>query len=122
MTSPIEAADKAALEHALELYRAQSATQRATIDSLFARGDSWENIAQFAAFHCQVANLHLPPWQPPPCNVGPRNMATALAESDPKRGYRAAALLRQRMLRCEVSCWAADPVAACEAREAKSRK
>jgi hypothetical protein len=67
-------------------------------------------------------NLHLPPWQPPPCNIDPHNMASALAESDPQRGYRAAALLRQRMLRCGVSGWAADPVAACETAEAKSQR
>ncbi len=109
MKTPTEAADRAALEHALELYRAQSAAQRATIDSLVARGDNWEEIAQFAAFHMQVSVLGLPPWQPPPCNIGPSNMATALAEPDPQRGYRAAALLRQRMLRCGVSQWEMGP-------------
>jgi hypothetical protein len=119
MMSPTEAADKAALEQALETYCAASATNRATIDSLFARGDRWEDIARYCAFHMQVANLHLPPWQPPPSSIGPENMASALAETDPQRGHRAAALLRQRMLRCGVSGWHPDPVAACEAAEAK---
>ena len=111
-------ADKAALERAIELYRAGSPTQRKTIDVLFARGDSWENIARYAAFHMQVTNLHLPPWQPAPCDIGNRNMAAVLTETDEQRGYRAAALLRARMERCGVSRWHPSPVAACEAAEA----
>jgi hypothetical protein len=86
-----------------------------TIDALFARGDSWEEVARYAAFHMQVASLHLPPWQPAPCGIG--NMASALADPDEQRGWRSAALLRQRMERCGVSKYHPDPVAACEAAE-----
>jgi hypothetical protein len=115
-------ADRAALERAIELYRTGSPTQRKTIDVMFARGDGWEYVARYAAFHMQVANLHLPPWQPAPCDIGPRNMASALAETDEQRGYRAAALLRQRMERCGVSQWHPDPARECDRIEAEQRQ
>jgi len=44
-------------------------------------------------------------------------MASALADPDEQRGWRSAALLRQRMERCGVSKYHPDPVAACEAAE-----
>jgi hypothetical protein len=47
-------------------------------------------------------------------------MASALAEQDPQRGYRAAAQLWQRMQRCGVSRWHLDPVRECERVEAKN--
>jgi hypothetical protein len=59
---------------------------------------------------CAKSQLALPPWQPPPCNIG--NMAAALNDPDEQRGYRAAALLRQRMERCGVSRWHPDPLQA----------
>jgi hypothetical protein len=68
----------------------------------------------------QVENLRLPPWQPAPCGIGENNMASALAEQDPQRGYRAAAQLWQRMQRCGVSRWHLDPVRECERVEAKN--
>jgi hypothetical protein len=49
-------------------------------------------------------------------------MAAALNDPDEQRGYRAAALLRQRMERCGVSRWHPNPIAACEAAEAKQRR
>ena len=83
MKTPTEAADRAALEHASSCTAPEARCQRATIDSLFARGDNWEDIAQFAAFHCQISILHLPPWQPPPCNIGPTNMASGPRRAGP---------------------------------------
>jgi hypothetical protein len=77
------------------------------------------DVATFAASCAQSRALDLPPWQPPPCNIG--NMASALTDTDEQRGYRAAALLRQRMARCGVSRWHPDPVAACEAAEAEAK-
>jgi hypothetical protein len=49
-------------------------------------------------------------------------MAAALNNTDEQSGYRAAALLRQRMERCGVSRWHPDPVAACEAAEAEAKR
>jgi hypothetical protein len=63
--------------------------------------------------------LDLPPWQPSPCFVG--DMAAALNNTDELSGYRAAALLRQRMERCGVSRWHPNPVGACESAEAEQR-
>jgi hypothetical protein len=129
MTTDAEAealspADKAALERAIELYRAGSRMQRTTIDALFARGDSWEDVARYAAFHMQMENLHLPPWLVPPCNV--RDIARDLVRTDDDRaertGLRAAAQLLQRMQRCGVSRWHPNPVAACEAAAAEQRR
>jgi ParB-like chromosome segregation protein Spo0J len=54
------------------------------------------------------------------CFVG--DMAAALNNTDEQSGYRAAALLRQRMERCGVSRWHPDPVAACEAAEAEAKR
>jgi hypothetical protein len=79
--------------------------------------EPWEDVARFCARCAQDRALHLPPWQPPPCNIG--NMAAALDDPDEQRGYRTAALLRQRIERCGVSRWHPDPIAACEAAEAK---
>jgi hypothetical protein len=108
--------DRAALELAIERYRAGSRWQRETVDALFARGDSWEEVADYCAFHCQCERLGLPPWQPPPCRV---HVASALKIEDPVRGYRAAALLRQRMERCGVSKWHPDPARECDRVEAE---
>ena len=76
-----------------------------------------DRVATFCASCAQSRSLRLPPWQPAPCNIG--NIEAALADTDEVSGYRAAALLCQRMQRCGVSRWHPDPVAACEAAEAK---
>jgi hypothetical protein len=74
-------------------------------------------VARFAAGCAQGRGLRLPPWQPPPCDID--DIAAAVAVADEQRGHRAAALLRQRMERCGVSRWHPNPVAACDAAEAK---
>ena len=121
-TDPEEAlteTDRAALTRAVELYRTGSPTQRRQIDAQLAKGDDWEDVATYCAFHMQMESLHLPPWQPPPCRV---HVASALNETDPQRGYRAVDVLRQRMAAAGVSKWAPNPVAACEAVEAEQRR
>jgi hypothetical protein len=112
--------DKAALERAIELYRAGSRTQRQRIDAQLAKGDDWEDVATYCAFHMQMENLRLPPWQRRLARSAPGNMASVLADPDSQRGYRSAALLRQRMERCGVSRWHPNPVAACEAAERRT--
>ena len=61
--------------------------------------------------------LDLPPWQRPPCDI--TDIEGSL-EDNGLGGYRAAALLLQRMQRCGVSKWHPDHIAACEAAEAKA--
>jgi hypothetical protein len=54
--------------------------------------------------------LNLPPWQPPPCCIS--NIASALNVADEQSGWRAAALLLQRMESWGVSRWHPDPLRA----------
>jgi hypothetical protein len=67
----------------------------------------------------QMENLGLPPWQPLPCRV---HVASGLKETDPQRGYRSAALLRQRMERLGISKWHPDPARECERVDADARR
>jgi hypothetical protein len=111
--------DRAALELAVEVTRKESPGRRQQIDSFLSSRD-WLYTAMFCASCAQSRALRLPPWQPSPCNVG--NIASALNDPDEQSGYRAAALLRQRMERAGVSKWHPNPVAACEAAEAEQRR
>ena len=110
--------DRAALTLAIEVTRNESAARRQQIDNFLATRE-WIYVATFCAGCAQSRSLRLPPWQPSPCFVG--DMAAALANTDEQSGYRAAALLRQRMERCGVSRWHPNPVAACEAAEAEAK-
>jgi hypothetical protein len=129
MTNPtteaeeLSPADKAALELAIATTRAESPARRRQIDDFLSSPlwiRPWIDVATFCASCAQSRALDLPPWQFPPCDIG--NIASALADPDEQRGYRAAALLRQRMERCGVSRWHPNPIAACEAAEAKQRR
>jgi hypothetical protein len=68
----------------------------------------WHQVAEFAAYSCQVDALGLKPWQPPPCHVDPDH---------PEPGDETAAALLQRMLQNGVSRWDPDPMAALAAKE-----
>ena len=106
-------ADKAALEHAIEQYRASGRWQRQTIDDLFARGDDWADVGRYAAFHCQCERLHLPPWLVAPCDVN--NIERDLVRTDDRAertGLRAAAQLLKRMLDAGLSRFEPDPLGA----------
>jgi hypothetical protein len=82
----------------------------------------WIEVATFAAFCAQSRALHLPPWQPPPCNIGNIEGALNNTWDEPRSGYRAAALLRQRMERNNISRWHPDPARECERVEAERAK
>ena len=62
--------DQDALRRALEMAKAQSPGRREQIDAKLA-DEPWENVAAFAASCCQSRNLHLKPWECPPCDAGP---------------------------------------------------
>ncbi len=105
--------DRAALELAIEVTRNESAARRQQVDDFLSSPlwiRPWFDVATFCASCAQSRRLNLPPWQPPPCNIG--NIAAALNDLDPQRGYRAAARLLQRMLDAGVSRWHPDPLAA----------
>ncbi len=112
--------DHAALERAVAMYRSASAENFRGVDSMLANGTPWSEVAEYASYHCQVRNLGLPPWQPAPCKID--DIAAALKVQDPQRGYRAAAMLLQRMLRNNLSRFEPDPVAAFEVAEAEQRR
>jgi hypothetical protein len=103
--------DRNALTRSIALYRAASPTQRRQIDKQIENRDDRDEVARYCAFHMQVENLHLSPWQPAPCNV---HVPSALVATDdePRRGQRAAAMLRLRMDRLGVSKYEPDPAAA----------
>jgi len=111
--------DKAALTLAIEVTRRESPARRQQIDNFLATRE-WIHVATFCAGCAQSRSLRLPPWQPSPCFVG--DMAAALANTDEQSGYRAAALLRQRMERCGVSRWHPDPARECDRIEAEQRQ
>ena len=113
----MNATDHDALTLAIEVTRRESPGRRQQVDD-FLSSRPWIDVATFAAGCAQERALNLPPWQPPPCNIG--NIAAALNVTDEQRGYRAAALLLQRMLDAGVSRWHPDPLRAIA--EAEQRK
>jgi hypothetical protein len=68
--------------------------------------EAWDEVAQFAAYGCQIEALHLKPWEHPP-------MYGDIAGAQP-----AAAALLQKMLAAGLSRWEPDPMAALEAADA----
>jgi hypothetical protein len=105
----------AALTLAIEVTRKESPARCRQVDDMLS-SEPWFEAATFCARCAQERALNLPPWQPPQCHIS--NIAAALKVPDEQSGYRAAAL-PQRMERCGVSRWHPNPVAACEAAEAK---
>ncbi len=72
--------------------------------------------ATSAAYSCQMDNLHLKPWQDPPCwaDDGARPL-------DDHRGRGAAWELRRRLIAAGLSQYEPNPVAALEAAAARQR-
>jgi hypothetical protein len=95
--------DRDAMKRAIEIVRRRDQKSREQIDEML-RDDKFEEVGSFAAFSAQIDALHLLPWQPPPLYA-----------------VRGEALeLRERMERLGLSKFEPDPVAACEAAEAKA--
>jgi hypothetical protein len=105
---------------AIATTRRESKARRQQIDD-FLSSRPWIEVGRFCAAVAQEHSLHLMPWMHPPCHI--RDIAAALDDLDEQRGYRAAALLRQRMERCGVSRWHPDPIAAiADAERATARR
>ncbi len=99
--------DREALERAVAI--AQSDPM--TADQMEVRredGQSWEEIAESAAYHCQRRSLKLSPFQEPPCVVD---------EDDPKERDKAAQRLLRKMLDAGVSRYEPDPLSALAEKE-----
>lgn len=98
--------DKAALKLAIEIDRKRDRATRQQIDSML-KERPWREVAEFAAYGCQCAALHLKPWQPPPCWAEIDDQDN---EAGPISGRRAAAKLLQRLLAAGLSRYEPDPV------------
>jgi hypothetical protein len=102
--------DREALKRALKLARAESPARARQIDAMLAERP-WLDVAQFAAYSCQSAALHLKPWQSPPVW-----MTGVKPAGDPQQhGLYAAWDLRRRLIAAGLSAYEPDPIAALEA-------
>ncbi len=105
----IDPVDLKALRLAVEKVRSsRDKRDREQIEEMIAERE-WRDVAEFAAFSCQMNSLHLKPWQTPPCHVEDEN--------EPCVGEEEAAKLLRRMLKAGVSRWHPDPLRALEERE-----
>ena len=73
--------------------------------------EEWIEVAEFAAYHCQIHALSLKPWQSPPVHIDEDADEPDSAEREPNT---AARKLLRRMLRAGVSRFDPDPLAALE--------
>jgi hypothetical protein len=105
--------DRRALQRAIKMTRAESPDRDGQISRMMSAGRSFEEIGQFAAYHCQHRILRLRPWETAPCDAGPH----LHPDATDTHGYRAAAELLERMLAAGLSRWDPDPVAALEGAE-----
>ncbi len=58
--------NRAALKLAMEVCAKQNG-RADQLEAMLAEGRSWEEVARFAAYVCQMGSLRLLPWQSPPC-------------------------------------------------------
>jgi hypothetical protein len=71
---------------------------------------SWREVAEFAAYCCQIETLHLRPWEEAPCHaviVEPDGRGRMREMRDPKAGA-----LMDRLLAAGLSQWEPDPLGA----------
>jgi hypothetical protein len=93
--------DRDALERAMDIAKRDKERAKQLQSKL--RDEPWIEVAEFAAYACQIDALSLKPWQSPPCSVD---------EDDPDERDRDAQKLLQRMLAAGVSRYDPDPLAA----------
>jgi hypothetical protein len=106
--------DRDGLRLAMSMAR-RDPRRAAQLDAKLADGEPWVEVAERAAYGCQVDALRLKPWQPPPCRV-----EVGWTDGDglgALGGVQMASELLERMLRLKISRWHPDPVAAIEAAE-----
>jgi hypothetical protein len=102
-TADPDAADRDALERAMEIARhdpGRAEQLRAMLED-----EEWTEVAEFAAYHCQIHALSLKPWQEPPCHAD---------EKDPHPRDRDAQRFLRKMLAAGISRYDPDPLAALE--------
>jgi len=67
------------------------------------KDESWFDVATFAAYHCQMRSLGLPPWRQPPCWADEDDKFPA--DQDAQR-------LLRKMLAAGISRYHPNPMAA----------
>ena len=109
----MKARDRAAMKLAIAMARTDSEIQRKHIDDKL-RTQPWQEVAEYAVWHCQDRSLKLRPWDCPPF------LTRDVEDPSDNWGYRPqeVALLR-RMLAAGVSRFHPDPLAAIAAAEAE---
>ena len=110
------AVDRDALERAMQI--AQRDPLRAEHLASKLEDEPWIEVAEFAAYCCQIESLSLKPWQSPPVHVD----ENANEPNNPARESDSAArrLLRQ-MLAAGVSRYDPDPLKALAGAKRRSR-
>ncbi len=103
--------DKEALTRAMEMCEADSG-RAAQLAGKIAQGESWEDVAKFAAYVQQGERLRLKPWESPPC------CGDIKASAADDTSFPSANRLLLRMLKAGVSQWEPDPIAALRTAEA----
>lgn len=99
--------DRAALELAMEQARKDPIRAR-QIDNMLGDGEhTWVEVAKLQAFGSQLENLHLQPWEDPPCHAD--DFGADPEGDDVGREREARHLLRQ-MLALNISRWHPDPL------------
>ena len=101
-------ADGDALERAIQTARCDPSRAQQLDDKL--QDESWDEVAEFAAYVCQTEALHLKPWQVPPCSVD---------QDDPDETNKRAQGLLRRMLAAGLSRYEPDPLTALKAKQGK---
>ena len=102
--------DSEALQLCIDQTRAD-AGRREQLDSML-KDRSLAEVATFAAYHQQMRNLRLKPWEFPPCWVGDIDEALRIPPARDDHRKRDAAQLLQKMLDADISCYHPDPVTA----------
>ena len=106
--------DKDALRRALVAARALDAQTAQAVETNL-KTSTWQEAAEYAAYHCQMRVLKLRPWQTPPM--------ISHDEIDPEGRYGGTEQevgLRRKMLALGVSIFEPDPLAAIAQAEAEA--
>jgi hypothetical protein len=115
MDATDELDDRDALARCIPAARAADPIYDRAIDTMFARGQSWEEVANYACFIAQTTSLNVMPWQRPPCRI---HLESALRQpfGDPG-GEREGAEIRLKLQALGLSKFEPDPIAPLERAE-----
>ena len=108
----LDAVDRDALTRAMQIAIRRDPGRAQQLQSKL-QDEPWREVAEFAAYGCQMHALSLRPWRDPPCHAD---------EDETKPRDKAAQRLLRKMLAAGVSRYEPDPLAALERLSARSRR